>query len=150
MTPDHSNSRKRAWLSPLIHLSNNWISLAGVVIVTTAAVFWLFLLPVTLRGEAASPYIGILVFLTLPVPFFAGLLLIPLGMWIKRRREGRAGLYPPEFPPLHWSNRELRKLVYFFGATTVLNLAIASQLTYGAVNYMDSVSFCGKTCHTVM
>jgi len=82
MTPDHSSRRSRAWLSPLIHLSNNWISLAGVVIVTTATVFWLFLLPVTLRGEAASPYIGILVFLTLPVPFFAGLLLIPLGMWI--------------------------------------------------------------------
>jgi hypothetical protein len=150
MTPDHSSSRSRAWLSPLVHLSNNWISLAGVVIVTTATVFWLFLLPVTLRGEAASPYIGILVFLTLPIPFFAGLLLIPLGMWIKRRREGRAGLYPPQFPPLHWSNREFRKLVYFFGATTVLNLAIASQLAYGAVNYMESVSFCGKTCHTVM
>ena len=27
---------------------------------------------------------------------------------------------------------------------------IASQLTYGAVNYMDSVTFCGQTCHTVM
>ena len=27
---------------------------------------------------------------------------------------------------------------------------IASQLTYSAVNYMDSVTFCGQTCHTVM
>ena len=32
----------------------------------------------------------------------------------------------------------------------MLNIVIASQLSYGAVNYMDSVTFCGQTCHTVM
>jgi len=150
MTPDNSQRRTRGWLSPLVHLSNNWMSLVGVIIVTTATVFWLFLLPVTLRGETTSPYIGILVFLVLPAPFFAGLIMIPLGIWLKRKREGRSGIYPPDFPTLTWHNFELRKLTYFFGATTVLNLAIASQLTYGAVNYMDGVTFCGETCHTVM
>jgi nitrate/TMAO reductase-like tetraheme cytochrome c subunit len=150
MTPDNPNLKGRGWLSPIVHLANNWISLAGVVIVTTATIFWLFLLPVTLRGETENPYVGILAFLTIPVPFFGGLFMIPLGMWIKRRREGRLSIYPPEFPALNWRNSELRKLVYFVGATTVVNLAIASQLTYGAVNYMDSVTFCGETCHNVM
>ena len=32
---------KGGWLSPVVHLANNWISLAGVVIVTTATIFWL-------------------------------------------------------------------------------------------------------------
>ena len=150
MTPNNSDRRSGGWLSPVVHLSNNWISLAGVIIVTTATVFWLFLLPTTLRGETHNPYVGILAFLTIPGPFFGGLVLIPLGIWLKRRREGRAGIYPPEFPALTWHNPELRKLVYFVGATTVLNIMIASQLTYGAVNYMDSVTFCGQTCHTVM
>ena len=137
-------------MSPLVHLSNNWISLAGVVLVTTTTIFWLFLLPVTLRGETHNPYVGILSFLVLPGPFFAGLLLIPLGMWIRRRREGRAGIYPPGLPALTWRNAELRRLVYFVGVTTVLNIAIASQLSYGAVTYMDTTTFCGLTCHTVM
>lgn len=150
MTPDNPNRTGRGWLSPVVHLANNWISLAGVVIVTTATIFWLFLLPVTLKGEAENPYIGILAFLTIPAPFFAGLGMIPLGMWIKRKREGRMAVYPPNFPPLSWQNRDFRKLIYFVGVTTVLNLAIASQLTYGAVSYMDSVTFCGQTCHTVM
>jgi hypothetical protein len=150
MTPNKPESRGRGWLSPIVHLCNNWISLAGVVIVTTATIFWLFLLPTTLRGEPRSPYVGILAFLTVPVPFFTGLVLIPLGMWIKRKREGRRSIYPPEFPPLNWHNAELRKLAYFFGGTTLLNILIASQLAYGAVNYMDSVTFCGQTCHTVM
>ena len=148
--PDRSNIRAGGWLSPFVHLTNNWISLTGVVMVTTATIFWLFLLPTTLRGEMENPYIGILAYLTIPAPFFIGLVLVPLGVWVKRRREERAGVYPPEFPPLHWSNHELRKLAYFFGGATVLNLVIASQVTYGAVNYMDSVTFCGQTCHTVM
>jgi hypothetical protein len=148
MTPNIGKGR--GWLRPIIYLSNNWVSLAGVILVTTATIFWLFLLPTTLRGETSSPYIGILVFMVLPVPFFAGLILIPLGMWLKRKRSGHAGIYPPEFPPLNWHNVELRRLAYFLGATTVVNIVIASQISYGAVNYMDSVTFCGQTCHTVM
>ncbi len=31
-----------------------------------------------------------------------------------------------------------------------MNIVIASQLSYGAVSYMDTVTFCGQTCHTVM
>ena len=150
MTPINSETRSRGWLSPLIHLSNNWISLAGVVLVTTATIFWLFLLPITLRGETQNPYMGILAFLILPGPFFAGLVMIPVGMWIRRRREGRTGIYPPDFPALSWKNFELRRLAYFVGATTVLNIVIASQLSYGAVSYMDTTTFCGLTCHTVM
>ncbi len=147
-----SNSERRAggWLSPVIHLCNNWISLAGVVLVTTATILWIFLLPITIHGETDNPYLGILAFLVIPAPFFAGLVMIPLGMWVKRKREGRAAVYPPEFPPLNWQNHELRKLVYFFGGATLINLAIASQLGYGAVSYMDSVTFCGQTCHAVM
>jgi nitrate/TMAO reductase-like tetraheme cytochrome c subunit len=137
-------------LSPFVHLTNNWISLAGVIIVTTATVFWLFLLPITLRGETQNPYVGILAFLTIPAPFFGGLILVPLGIWLKRRREGRAGIYPSDFPTLTWTNPELRRLVYFVVTTTVLNIVIASQLTYGAVSYMDTQTFCGQTCHTVM
>ena len=104
---------KRGWLSPLVHLSNNWLSLAGVVIVTTTTVFWLFLLPITMRGETKNPYLGILAFLTIPGPFFLGLALIPLGIWLKHRREGRAGIYPADFPTPSWANPELRRLVRY-------------------------------------
>ena len=55
MTPTIRIAAGRGWLSPLVHLSNNWISLAGVVIVTTATIFWLFLLPITLRGRDREP-----------------------------------------------------------------------------------------------
>ncbi len=138
------------WLSPVIYLSNNWISMAGVVIVTTAAIFWLFLLPTTLRGEVRNPYIGILAFLGLPAVFFFGLILIPAGMLLRKKRELRTGRYPGKFPALTLRSTELRRLAVFVGVTTFANVVIASQLTYGAVTYMETVSFCGQTCHTVM
>jgi hypothetical protein len=138
------------WFSPLLHLSRNWLSRLGVAIVTAATVFWLFLLPTTLRGEAENPYIGILAFLLLPGAFFLGLVLIPAGIALQRRRERREGLFPAIFPPLDFRNAELRRLLVFIGVTTFANILIASQLTYQAVGYMDSVTFCGQTCHTVM
>ena len=139
-------SRWRHWLSPLVHLSNNWLSLTGVVVVTTATVLWLFLLPTTLRGETAHPYVGVFAFLLLPAVFFSGLVLIPLGIWWRRRRSA----LPERFPPLDFHNVELRRLIAFIGVTTIANFIIGSQVTYAAVNYMDSVTFCGLTCHRVM
>ena len=148
-----NNSQPSLWrgpLSPLVHLANNWISLIGVILVTTASVFWLFLLPTTMKGVASSPYIGILSYMGLPSLFFLGLFLIPIGIFTRNRSEHASGLYPVSFPPLTWSNPDLRRLVMFLVVTTLVNLIIASQASYAAINYMDSVQFCGTTCHTVM
>lgn len=140
----------RNWLSPVVYLSNNWISLTGVVMVTIGGVTWLLLLPTTIRGGDIHPYAGILVYLFLPMFFVAGLLLIPIGIYWNRRRQRKLGVYPTDFPPLDFGNHELRKLMVFVAVTTFLNIVITSQFAYGAVRYMDSVSFCGQTCHTVM
>jgi NapC/NirT cytochrome c family, N-terminal region len=143
-------TKLRRWLSPVVYLSNNWISLIGVVVVTAASVLWMALLPITVRGGISHPYFGILVYLLLPAVFVAGLILIPVGIYWQRRRQRAAGIYPSDFPPLDYQNRELRKLAGFIAVTTVVNVMIASQFTYSAVRYMDTVSFCGTTCHTVM
>ncbi len=140
----------RGWLSPLVYLTNNWISLVGVVLTTTAAVFWLFLLPSTFGGAPQHPYLGILTFMMVPGVFFLGLALIPFGIYWRQRKERHRGIYPAHFPPLTWSSPELRRLLLFVLVTTAVNIVIASQVAYGAVTYMDSVTFCGETCHKVM
>lgn len=145
-TPRFSRNR----LAPLIYLSNNWISLAGVIVVTTATVFWLFLLPFSFRGEITHPYIGILAFLLLPAVFILGLVLIPLGIAYRRHRDRVKGVTPSSFPQLNWQNHDFRRLVLFVSVTTFLNLVIASQLTYSAVTFMDSKTFCGLACHRIM
>ena len=143
-------NRIREWLSPYVYLSNNWLSSLGVFLVTGSAVSWFFLLPISLRGEVSNPYVGILVFLCAPAVFFLGLFLIPAGMYIRWRRERGKGTYPVSFAEVNFRNVALRRLAYFVGVTTVANVIIAGQFTYSAVDYMDTVQFCGATCHTVM
>src|SRR5271154_2103662 len=132
--------------SPVAYVASNLISLLGVVLVTTAGILWLMLLPSWWRSETGNPYLGILASVVLPFLFLAGLGLIPLGAWVQERKRRRAG----ESGPLLPRGGELRKLLIFVGLTSFVNLLIGSQLLYSAVSYMDSDSFCGKACHTVM
>ncbi len=137
------------WLSPLIFFSNNWISRVGVVLVSAAAVFWLFLLPTFVAGHAASAYMGIVLFLLLPTAFFMGLALIPLGIFLNRKRSQQA-LAETAGPALTWSNPAFRRLATFTGMVTFVNVLIGANLSYRAVEHMEGVQFCGTTCHTVM
>ena len=54
--------------------------------VTTAVVSWLVVLPQTVRGHAGNPYLGIIVFLIVPIVFVAGLAIIPIGIYLGRRQ----------------------------------------------------------------
>jgi hypothetical protein len=128
------------------YLASNILSLIGVVLVTTAGILWLLALPAFWRGETGSPYIGILLFLILPAVFIAGLVLIPLGIALHTRKRRKAGDRGPFLPQAG----ELRRLGTFVVITTFANLVMGSQFTYRAVTYMDTDTFCGKSCHTVM
>ncbi len=132
--------------SPLSYLASNLISLIGVVMVTTAGILWLLTLPAFWKGEASTPYIGILLFLILPGVLLGGLILIPAGIafqtW-KRRKAGDQGPYVSR-------GFELRRLAIFIGITTAVNLVMGAQFSYRAVTYMDTDTFCGQACHKVM
>jgi hypothetical protein len=126
----------------LAFLTSHWLSVLGSALVTIAGCSWLFVLALH-AGNAANPYVGILIAFAIPAVFFAGLILIPIGAWLARRRI-RAGLAVAQ------SRRvTLRRLAYFFGVMTVVNVVIASQVTYRAVTQMESDQFCGQSCHVM-
>ncbi|HEX2665114.1 MAG TPA: NapC/NirT family cytochrome c [Candidatus Acidoferrum sp.] len=141
----------REWARLVYHLSDNTISLIGVVLTTSSAVtliaFWIydFILP-----GPAHPYVGILLFLVLPAFFILGLLLIPIGILLYRRKLRATGELPEIFPPVGLERSKLRSTLLFVAAATVLNILIFTFAAYKGVAYMDSTNFCGQTCHTVM
>ena len=67
-------------------LTSHWISMFGVTLVTLAGCAWLFALPAHMRGRVSNPYIGLLVFIAIPIVFFLGLAVIPIGIWMGKRR----------------------------------------------------------------
>src|ERR1700733_4105467 len=98
---------------PILHvLASNWISMLGVALVTTAGCSWLFVLPLHMRGSVDNPYIGLLIFVLIPIIFFLGLALIPLGIWLGKRQVAA------EFATLHDRKAVLRRFAIFLGITT--------------------------------
>lgn len=108
--------------------ANNPVSLAGVVLVNTAAVLWLLLL------GGSNPYLG-LIHAALLAALLLGLLLIPIGVRIFGKTEDLVA--------------GGRRLILVLGITTAANLVIGSHLTYSTVHYMESVDFCGTSCHVM-
>src|SRR5580692_1799601 len=127
----------------LVLLASHWISMAGTALVTLAGFSWLFLLPTNLRGRVENPYIGILLFIIIPVIFFVGLALIPIGLYFAKRRVAA------EIETLPDRRSAFRRAGIFFAVMTVANVIIGSQLSYRAVEHMDTVQFCGQTCHVM-
>src|SRR5262245_36238297 len=136
----NATPRMPAWFL----LTRHWLSLFGAALVTTAAISFLFVAPQEIRGRADNPYVGIILFLLLPVVFFAGLLLIPIGIYLSRREVAK-GLAGATFD----RRAALRRLGLFVGLTTLFNVALGTQLTYRAVTHMETPQFCGATCHSM-
>ena len=141
----------RNWARLLYFLSQNVISLVGVVLTTSTAItmiaFWIydFMLP-----GPPHPYVGILIFLILPGLFLLGLLLIPLGILLRRRKLRGAGELPTAYPEIDLRVPMVRSGLLFVGIATLLNILIFTFASYQGVAYMDTTTFCGQTCHTVM
>ena len=127
----------------LAFLTSHWLSILGSALVTIAGCSWLFVVALHAGGRTANPYVGILIAFAIPAVFFAGLILIPIGSWLARRRI-QAGLAQVQ------SRRvALRRLALFFVTMTVVNVVVASQVTYRAINHMESDQFCGQSCHVM-
>jgi hypothetical protein len=143
--------RMRDWTQPIYFLGQNPTTLTGAVITTSTALttiaFWFY--DIFLPGPP-HPYIGLLVFLILPGIFVLGLLLIPLGIWLRRRSLRGSGELPKAYPSIDLRLPVVRRTAEWVALATVLNLLIIGTASYRGVEYMDSVTFCGTTCHTVM
>ena len=122
-----------------------------MVLTTASAVLFLVVFLADVFGLHTNPYIGIVFFLVLPALFVAGLVLIPLGAWIERRRR-LAGKAPSA---MHWPLVDLndstqRTTAILVFVLTMANIVIVSLGAYRGVEYMDSVPFCGQACHGPM
>ena len=131
-------------------MSQNTISQVGVVLATGIFLTTVVFFVADFYGSRANPYVGIVAYLVLPGLFLVGLLLIPAGMAWKHSREVRQGVRTVKYPRIDLNRPELRRVFNFIVLATVLNAAVFINASYRGVQYMDSVSFCGQVCHTVM
>ncbi len=128
----------------------NWLTMFGGMLAAVSAFLIVSCMALGFLGIAESPYIGIMAFMILPGVFVGGLLLVPLGaLW--DYKFGSHGKQPDTpFPVLDLNNAHTRHVLMTVVVLTAFNLLIIGTVSYQGVQFMDSVEFCGKTCHTVM
>jgi nitrate/TMAO reductase-like tetraheme cytochrome c subunit len=141
----------RNWIRLIYFLGQNPTSLTGAVLTTSSALTLIaFFVYEFLLAGPVHPYIGILIFLILPGVFVLGLMLIPAGIWLRRRKLIARGDLPAEYPKVDFGQPMVRQGFLLVAIATGLNVLIAGTASYRAVGYMDTTQFCGQTCHTVM
>ena len=100
---------REGWVRPALFFGNNPISLAGGAVTSASGVtmigYWL----VEMLGRPNdNPYLGIIFFLLLPAMFIGGLILIPVGVLLRRRTLQKAGQIPAEFPKIDLNDKMFR------------------------------------------
>ena len=130
----------------------NWISIAGAMLAVfnLASILTLMILNVVF-GFGGS-YIGLFIYIVLPGFMIAGLIMIPIGMRINKKRARKAEKEGKQvnWPVIDFNNIATRNASIIFMVGTVFLLIISSIGSYEAFHYTESVEFCGKLCHQVM
>ena len=133
-------------------LTRNGLSLAGTALALASLILIVSLFLIQQLGFEGGPYLGILTYLILPALFVLGLILIPVGaiVWRRKMRHAHRAEDVPVLPVFDLNVAKTRRwLLIFLGITTV-NVIVLSGATYKAVHEMESVEFCGLACHSVM
>ena len=142
---------KEDWLEPFLFFGNNLTSLIGGALTTASAFvlvgFWV--VSIFGHGGSSNPYLGIVLDLFLPGLFVLGLVLIPIGIWLRRRQLIAAGQVPSVYPQIDLRNPVFRRGIEVVVVATFINFVIVGTATYRGVAYMDSPHFCGQSCHVM-
>jgi nitrate/TMAO reductase-like tetraheme cytochrome c subunit len=141
---------RESWVRPALFFGNNPISLAGGAVTSASGVtmigYWL----VEMFGRPNdNPYLGIIFFLLLPALFIGGLVLIPIGVFVRRRKLQIAGQIPAQFPKIDLNDRIFRHGLDIVLVATIVNLLVVAMASYRGAAYMDSPQFCGQSCHVM-
>ena len=138
------------WLRPALFFGNNPLSLAGGAVTTASGVTMIVYWMVELFGRPfENPYLGIIFLLLLPGLFIAGLALIPIGIFLRRRRLRNEGAIPSAYPQIDLNDRIFRHGLDIVFVATIVNLLVVAIATYRGASYMDSPQFCGQSCHVM-
>jgi nitrate/TMAO reductase-like tetraheme cytochrome c subunit len=130
----------------------NLLSILGAYLASVSLLLIFLFLGISIFFDFASnPYLGIIQFLFLPMVMVLGLVLIPIGGYIRRRRMRKRGhVERRRWPRIDFNQKSHRNAAMVFAFGSILVIFVSAVGGYQAFHYTESVSFCGATCHEVM
>ena len=113
-------------------LARHPLAIAGAVVTTASAVVFVTLVIAMLAGMFSNPYAGLVVFIGIPAVFAVGLLLIPAGMSLERRKLLRDPSASSEWPVIDFRRADVRRTTLLIAGLTGVNIVIILLAGYGA------------------
>ena len=135
-------------MTRLVALVRNPLAITGAAIASASAIAFVVLAIALAAGLFDNPYAGLVVGVAIPAALLLGLLLIPAGMWLERRRRGRDA--DADWPVIDFRHASVRRTSLIVAALTAVNVVIVLLAGYGTLHWMESPAFCGQVCHTPM
>lgn len=130
--------------------ANTW-SYAGALIATGSILLIVFALALDASLGGVSPYIGIFTYMVFPAFFTVGALLFLYGgLRESRRRRRNPDLEEPHYPRLDLNDPVQRRRFSYVALGGLFLAILLAFVSYNAFLFTESVTFCGKICHTVM
>jgi hypothetical protein len=131
------------------------ISKLGGYMVTFGTISALSYTGATIFARSDNAYAGIIFLILVPSSFFGGLALIPIGLYQAFKKECIKD------PSLRHKSlgeilrrlsgeEDVRNRIIVFVLFSIANVVLTLVIVMFGFEYMDSASFCGRLCHTVM
>lgn len=134
-------------------IARSRVSLIGAMITTLTFPFLLGLVIIDSWMHIDNPYMGAIIYMTLGPAFIAGLVMVFIGLFFLKGKE-EVRLFTLTYLQEHFADdtrfNRVRKLIFLGVLLTSINFVIFGLLGYSGYHYLESNSFCGQFCHTVM
>jgi hypothetical protein len=131
--------------------SKNWLTIIGSIIAAINLLLILLLFVISTIFDKASTNLGLFIYIILPGFLIFGLLLIPIGMFLERKKIFRSLVHEEaRLPYIDLNDPSHRNAFFIFTITTIIILFLSTLGSFKAYHITESVEFCGTLCHEVM
>ncbi len=128
----------------------NPLSLVGSLLAGISLMIFVFAFIASNLLDIGGSYIGLFIYIVLPVFLVIGLILIPIGMSRKSKRVKKGTEEATNWIKIDLHNPRHYNAMAIFVFFTLLFLVLTGIGSFQAFHYTESNEFCGTLCHSVM
>jgi hypothetical protein len=131
--------------------SKNWLTIIGSIIAGINLLLILLLFIISTIFNKDNTNLGLFIYVILPGFLILGLLMIPIGMFLERKKFIKSMVHETaRLPRIDLNDPRHRNAFIIFTITTIIVLFLSTLGSFKAYHITESVEFCGTLCHQVM
>ncbi len=130
----------------------SWTTAIGAMLAVVSLFIILFLMLISaIFPHEVSQYLGLFTYIIMPVFLIIGLVMVPVGVWRKYKKDKKDPEHVKRnLPVVDFNDPSQRMIVFIFGLGSAIFIMFTALGSYSAFHITESNKFCGVLCHNVM